>query len=169
MTASRSGRTVVVGLGNPVLTDDRVGLAVAAALAGLLGESPVEDVDVLTGTRGGFELLDLLSGYRRAILVDALTLPHPRPGRVRRLGPDRLAGSARLVNPHEISLADAFHLAERMSIPMPASVEILAVEAGDTTTLSEQMTPAVDRVVQPLARRIHRMLLPRGRAVLPRR
>lgn len=149
------GRTVVLGPGNPVLSDDGVGLAVAAELKRLLAEQPIPGADVLASTRAGFELIDLLRGYARAIIVDCLTLPDPLPGRVRRLGLHEVSGSARLVNAHEISVAVAFHLAERLGILMSKEVELLAVEAADTSTLAEGLTPAVAAAVAPLSRAIY--------------
>ena len=153
-----SGRTVVLGLGNPVRADDGVGLAVVRELARLLAQDPVPGVDVLAGTRGGFELIDLLRGYSRAIIVDCLTLPDPQPGNVRQLGLHAVAGSARLQNVHEISVGTAFRLAERMSIPMPADVVIYAVEAGDTYQIIEDLSPPVRAAVTPLAQEIHSRL-----------
>jgi hydrogenase maturation protease len=142
-------------LGNPVLCDDGVGLAVVAALRRLLEAAPIPGVDVLASTRAGFELIDLLRDYRRAILVDCLALPDPQPGRVRRLGLDDVAGSSRLVNVHDLSVGVAFQLAERLGIPMPTELEILAVEAADTCTICEELTPAVDAAVNPLACEIY--------------
>lgn len=153
-----SGRTVVLGLGNPVLCDDRVGLAVVAELQHLLARAPLPGVDVLASTRGGFEFIDLLRGYARAILIDCLVLPDPVPGRVRRLTLQDVTGSPRLINAHEISIGTAFRLAEQMGVPMPAEVEIIAVEAGDASTLAETMTPVVQAVVGPLAREIYENL-----------
>ncbi|MFI5338226.1 MAG: hydrogenase maturation protease [Candidatus Methylomirabilales bacterium] len=152
---STSGRTVALGLGNPVVSDDGVGLAVAAELKRLLAEAPVRGVDVLASTRAGFELIDILRGYARAIIVDCVVLPDPQPGRVCRLTLDDVSGCARLVNAHEMSVGTAFRLAERMGIPMPGEVEIIAVEAGDTSTIAEALTPAVQATVGPLAREIH--------------
>lgn len=154
MTPSQLSPTVVLGLGNPVVSDDRVGLAVAWELKRLLEESPVPGVTVLESHRGGFELIDLLAGSSRAILIDCLTVPDPVPGRIRRLTVAEAAGSLRLVNPHEIGIAEAFALAARLGIPMPAKVDIYAVEGADTTTLSEDMTPEVSAAVAPLARQI---------------
>jgi len=153
-----SGRTVVLGLGNPVLRDDGVGLAVVSELMRLLAEAPVRGVDVLASTRAGFELIDLLRGYMRAIIVDCIVLPDPQPGRVCRLALDDVSGCARLVNAHEMSVGTAFRLAERVGIPMPADVQIVAVEAGDTLTIAEDLTPAVQATVGPLAREIHESL-----------
>lgn len=153
-----SGRTVVLGLGNPVLRDDGVGLAAAAELTRLLAEAPVRGVDVLASTRAGFELIDLLRGYTRAIIVDCVELPNPQPGRVCRLTVDDVSGCARLVNAHEMSVGTAFRLAERMGIPMPGELEIIAVEAGDASTIAEGLTPAVQAAVGPLAREIFERL-----------
>ena len=159
MSTAAEGRVVVLGLGNPVVSDDRVGLAVAAAVCSLLHESPVPGVDVLISTRGGFELVDLLNGYGRAILIDCLSLPSPIAGRVRRVGLDDVAGCARLVNAHEISITEAYRLAALLDIRMPEDLEILAIEGADTRTISEQMTPEVAAAVQPLAREIHSRLM----------
>lgn len=162
-----SNRTVVLGLGNPVLCDDGVGLAVVAALRQLLKAAPIPGVDVLASTRAGFELIDLLRDYRRAILVDCLALPNPQPGRVRRLSRDDVSGSTRLVNAHEVSVGVAFQLAEQLGIPMPTEVEILAVEAADTCTLVERLTPAVEAAVDPLSREIYEDLTRRAPATEP--
>ena len=152
---STTGRTVVLGLGNPVVSDDGVGLAVATEIKRLLAEAPVRGVDVLASTRAGFELIDVLRGYACAILVDCIVLPDPQPGRVRRLTLEDVSGCARLVNAHEMSVGTAFRLAEQMGIPMPGQVEIIAVEAGDTSTIAEGLTPAVQATVAPLAREIY--------------
>jgi hydrogenase maturation protease len=154
-------RTAVLGLGNPVVSDDRVGLAVAEEFRRLLAEAPIEGVTVLESTRGGFELIDLLSGFSDAVIIDCLTLPQPSPGRLRRLSLDHVAGSARLINAHEISITQAFQLAAKMGIEMPRAVEIFAIEGGDTSTISEEMTPAVAAAVEPLAREIHALIAAR--------
>jgi hydrogenase maturation protease len=145
----------VLGLGNPVLGDDAVGLHVAAEVARLDKEHPVAGLTVLTSTRAGFEVIDLLAGFTHALIVDALDLPEPSPGRIRRLTLADVSGSARLVGAHEMSVGDALALARTLGIAMPESVEIFAVEAAATRTLTEEMTPAVAAAVQPLARALH--------------
>jgi hydrogenase maturation protease len=142
-------------------------LVVVAALKQLVEAAPIPGVDILASTRAGFELIDLLRDYRRAILVDCLTIPDPRPGRVRRLGLHDVSGSSRLVNAHEVSIGVAFQLAERMGIRMPTEVEILAVEAGDTCTIAEGLTPAVEAAVAPLSRDIYEDLKRRAPATEP--
>ena len=159
-----SRRTAVLGLGNPVLSDDAVGLRVVERLRAILEAEPVPGVDVLASTRAGFELIDMLQGYDRAVIVDAIEMPDPRPGRIRSLDLGNFAGSARLNSAHEIDVATAFELARKMGIPMPAEIEILAVEAKDVRTLSETLGPEVEAAVEPLAREIHARLRERAEA-----
>jgi hydrogenase maturation protease len=154
LNAAAGATTVVLGLGNPVISDDRVGLAVAAELRRLLERSPIPGVEVRESHRGGLEFIDLLSGFRRAIIVDCLTVADPSPGRIRRLNLEEAAGSARLVNPHEIGIAEAFGLAKRLGAPMPEVTIIYGIEGADTLTLSEEMTPAVAAAVEPAAQLI---------------
>ncbi|MFI5167491.1 MAG: hydrogenase maturation protease [Thermoanaerobaculales bacterium] len=146
----------MLGLGNPVLGDDAVGLHVAAEVERLLLASPLPGVRVLSSARGGFELIDLLAGSTHAVIVDCLEVPGGKPGTVRRLSLKSFAGSARLVGAHEMSVADAFELARTLGIAMPDTVEILAVEGGEMRTLGEGMTPPVSATVKPLARRVLR-------------
>jgi hydrogenase maturation protease len=145
----------VLGLGNPVLCDDGVGLHVAAEVERLLREVPLAGVTVLTSTRAGFDLINLLSGFSHSIIIDCLDIPQPVPGRIRRLDLNSLSGSARLVGVHDISVADAFELAAAVGTGMPGIVEIYAVEGGDTQTITEEMTPSVSAAVAPLARKVY--------------
>jgi hydrogenase maturation protease len=151
--------TVVLGLGNPLRFDDAVGLRVAEEVGRLLDERPVPGVRVLTSTRAGLELIDLLSGASRAIIVDCLVPLDPIPGRVRRLSLDDVAGSARLVGAHDVTISGAFKFAEASGLPMPRVVEIYAVDAADTERIEEGLSPAVAAAVPALAREIHTRLL----------
>jgi len=155
-------KVAVLGLGNPVLGDDGVGLRVAAEMERLLGNETIEGVTVMTGTRGGFELIDLLAGFTHAIIIDSLEIPGSTPGHIRQLDLEHFSGSARLVGGHELSVANAFELAATMGVEMPGTVEIYGVEGDDMRTLSEEMSPPVAAMVGPLARR----LLARAAALL---
>ncbi len=74
-------RTIVVGLGNPLLGDDGVGWQVVNALAGRLAPlAPTVELDRLAV--GGLGLMERLVGFERAILVDALVGGETRLGGV---------------------------------------------------------------------------------------
>ena len=73
-------RTLVLGLGNPLLGDDAVGLKVAALVRERLDGAP--GVDVLEEEAGGLRLMERMTGYDRAVLVDA-AVTGGTPGTIR--------------------------------------------------------------------------------------
>src|SRR5512136_1107161 len=74
-------KTMVLGIGNPILRDDGVGLHVIEALRKRV-HNPT--VTLETATTGGLNLLDLLRGYEKVILVDAVNQEEGKPGEVKR-------------------------------------------------------------------------------------
>jgi hydrogenase maturation protease len=152
------GPAVLIGLGNPVCGDDGVGLHVAGEVEALLAARPLPGVRVVTSTRGGLELLDLLEGSDLAIVVDCLAVPDARPGEVRELGVEQLAGCARLVGSHDVGLAEVAALGRLLGVAMPDRLEIVGVEARPSGRIGEGLSPAVGRAVKPLAARLYRRL-----------
>jgi hydrogenase maturation protease len=151
-------KTVLIGLGNPVLGDDAVGLRVAERVQRLLQEDPAPGAFVVTSTRGGFELLDLLAGADAAIVVDCLAGAGGPPGSVRELSIDQLAGCGRLVGSHDIGIAQVVELGRLLGVPMPRRLEIVGVEAEPIGRIDETLSPPVDRAVEPLAEHLYRRL-----------
>jgi len=133
-------RTVIVGLGNPILSDDGVGVYVARLLAERLAGAPVV---VSESSLGGLRFLDLLAGFERAIIIDAIQWRHGPVGTVYRLSADEAVPTVRAVSFHDISLGTALALGHKVGIPLPTEIVFLAVEAGDTLTVSERCSPEV--------------------------
>jgi hydrogenase maturation protease len=144
-------RTVVLGMGNPILTDDSVGLRVAQAVSGWLGTpegAPFSaSVRVEESSLAGFSLLDLLAGQERAIIVDSIITREGVPGAIYRLAVDDFTTTVRLHSPHDINLFTALELGKQLGIEMPSDVVILAIEAADTSTFGEGCTPTVEAAI----------------------
>jgi hydrogenase maturation protease len=140
-------KTLVLGLGNPILTDDGVGIHVVRAAASRC--SPINGVVFVEASMGGLRLLDLLAGYDRVILVDAIQTGDGEPGYIYRLGPGDLQTSLHSCSTHDLSLSSALDLGRRLGIKLPADKDltILAVEAEDVLTFCETCTPAVARAI----------------------
>ncbi len=148
-------KTLVLGLGNPILTDDGVGVYVARAVAEQLSRA---DLDVAEACVGGLRLLDRIAGYDQ---VDAIQTPDGTPGEVYRLHPGDLptlhSGST-----HDLSLPDALALGRRIGFQVPddQKVVIVAIEVEEVLTFGEECTPAVaaaiPRAVQMVIEEIER-------------
>ena len=131
-------KPVIVGLGNDLFADDAFGLVAARRCAYLLGRS----ADVVESSEAGLALLDLLVGRPFAIVIDAIATGRDRPGTLYRFR----SGDLRLfpsLSPHHAGLPEVLHMGRGMRLPLPDEVQIIAVEAQDTSTMGGGLTPPV--------------------------
>ena len=147
--------TLVVGIGSSIRGDDGVGLQVVQKLQ---AQGLPKDVDAIELGTGGLALLDVLEGYDRLVVVDAI-VSSAEPGTVVLLSGSEVARAAHLGEGHEADLPTVLELARRgLSGTMPAEVTVVAIEAVNVTTISEQLTPAVAGAVDEAVARVLRLL-----------
>jgi hydrogenase maturation protease len=131
--------TLVLGMGNPILSDDGLGLEVARRLRGV----PLPDgVDVGESEVGGLRLLELMRGYEKVVIVDALKSDR-EPGDIVRVDGRSFCGGHRYAAAHSIHLGTCLDLGRELGFPMPDEVVVYAVEAADVETFSEELSPPV--------------------------
>ena len=139
---------LVLGLGNPILSDDGVGIHVVQAVAARWSgdaRSAGAGVEFREASAGGLRLLEVIAGYNRLILVDAILTPNGAPGQIYRLTPDDLRTSLHAGSTHDFSFQGALAWGRRMGMALPPdeAITIIAVEAEDVLTFGEALTPAV--------------------------
>jgi hydrogenase maturation protease len=137
-------KTLVLGLGNSILTDDAVAFAVVEELRGRIDGA---DVTVSQASVGGLGLLDLVVGYERVIILDAIQTGLAEPGHIHRLTPEEFRGSVRAASMHDVSLSTALELGRQLQQDVPQEIVIIAIEAADVETFGEELTPAVAAAV----------------------
>jgi hydrogenase maturation protease len=135
--------TLVLGLGNPLLTDDGVGILVVQGAAAARCQR--DDVTFAEASVGGLRLLDCLAGYERVIIVDAIQTRAGRPGDVHRLHPNDLPATTHSGSTHTLSLPDVLALGRGLGLALPEdrAIAIVAIEVEDALTFGEACTPAV--------------------------
>jgi hydrogenase maturation protease len=135
-------KILVLGLGNPILTDDGVGVHVVREL---VAHSLPDNVTCTEASIGGLRLLEVIAGYERVILVDAIQTSDGNPGDIHRLRADDLRASLHAGSTHDLSLPGALRLGRNMGMALPEdkSIVIIAVEVEDVLTFDEKCTPAV--------------------------
>jgi hydrogenase maturation protease len=140
-------KTLVLGLGNDILTDDAIGLAIVREVARCLDGDP--RVDVRETMEMGLALLDFIVGYETLILVDSIQTGRAAPGHIHDLTQAHLAAQPGRT-PHFLGVKDTLLLGERLGLEMPRHVRVFAIEAEDPFTLGTELTPALRRTL-PLA------------------
>jgi hydrogenase maturation protease len=136
-----NSKVLIVGLGNPLLGDDRIGWCVAEQLTAALPEQV--EVDCLSV--GGLGLMERLIGYDVAILVDAITTGQNPVGTVTCFPleelPDRAAGH--LSSAHDMTLQTALQFGRKLGAQLPDKIRIVAIESACTLDFSEELSPLV--------------------------
>ena len=136
--------TLILGMGNPILSDDGIGLYVAERLQE--GSLP-EGVEVQMSEVAGLRLLELLKGYDKVVIVDALRSGR-EPGDVVRYDAGDFKGGHRYGSAHSIGLDTALALGRELGMHMPGDVTVFAVEADDVETFGEEFSPPVAAAAQ---------------------
>ncbi|WP_457548549.1 hydrogenase maturation protease [Archaeoglobus sp.] len=138
-------KTIVIGIGNPYLSDDSVGLRVAEELKGKVEA----DVDFLTST--DFDVVGKILGYDRAIIVDAIK-KIKEAGKIHILSVDDLFVSYKFTGSHSLDLATSIKIGyEIFGDEMPKDIKIVAIEVEKIDfgyECSEKVKDAIPKAVE---------------------
>jgi len=149
-------KTLVLGLGNPLVSDDSVGLRVAARLRPLLEHRP--EIEVSEDYWGGLRLMERMVGFDRVIVIDAILTGAP-PGTLHCLTPASIA-TQRSASSHDVNLPTALALGRTAGLALPDDDQILllGIEAADVLTFGESCTPAVEAAIGPAVAQVLRWI-----------
>ena len=148
-------RSVILGIGNVLLSDDGAGVHVARHLESLLHDRP--GVEVIDGGTLSFSLAPVIENAERLIVIDAAQL-HAAPGTVRTyFGPefDSFVGKPKLTV-HEVGLVDLLDIARLMDA-VPAQRAVVAVQP-QCATWGDSLTRDVDAAVPEMVARVIELL-----------
>lgn len=135
-------RTLVLGLGNPILKDDSAGLRVVKMLRELLPEN--EQIEIDEDYWGGLRLMERMIGFDRAVIVDAI-LTGAKPGTIHMLSPEDIP-TQHSASAHDVNLLTALAVGRQAKAYLPDSEDILliAIEADDVQSFDETLSPEVE-------------------------
>ena len=135
--------TVVVGLGNPLMGDDGIGVRVVEELRGRELPSGVRLAD---GGTTGLALVGLMEEYQRVIVVDAADMGQP-PGCVRKFAPSEVQfrTTGDMLSLHQVGFGEALALAEALGVS-PPELTIIGVQPK-RTAIGEELSPEVERAI----------------------
>ena len=155
-------KTIVLGVGNPILCDDGVGVHVVKQLKQHVNDPNVTIDEALTG---GMNLLDMIRGYDKAILIDAIKIKHAQPGEVKRFLLSDFS-SIHSYNPHDVTLLEALRLAEKLGedkipheiIVIGVVLEEMPLEFGEhlSSTIAAAVPKAVEMTLSELGKNLNK-------------
>ncbi len=171
-------KTLLVGLGNPILGDDGVGWRVVESIQTQLESDsrmnlafrPMDSkkvehlcpVEFEFLSLGGLSLMEHILGYEHVIIVDAMETGHKPVGSVAVFPldalPDPMAGHSASI--HDATLMTALRTAEVLGADIPRKVDIVAIEAQNVYDFTEELSQPVAEAVPLAAQKVFELLEP---------
>jgi len=148
-------RPLLLGIGNVLMGDEGVGVAVIERLA---RERWPAEVTLLDGGTGGFHLLEYLSVHDPVVIIDA-TMDGSPAGTVSVLYPRYASDFPRSLTAHDIGLRDLIEAATLVG-PLPAFT-LVTVSIDEIRPMTIGLSPAVASAV-PAAAKAARAALERA-------
>lgn len=129
--------TIVIGIGNEILTDDGIG----PKLCDYLKESIDNNSIIFKKLNvGGLEVLEFIQGYEKVIFIDAIKTVSGQIGDVYLFTPDDFKETLHLSNIHDTSFITALELGKHLDFKIPRNMYIIAVEIKEDLTFSEHFS-----------------------------
>lgn len=148
-------KTIVLGLGNSLMSDDAIGLMVVERLAQENRDSRLfSGMEFKTSEKVGLNLIELLQGYEQAVIIDTIITGKHHPGEIIEFSLDQLPSNPRLRCPHDADFKSAIELARKTGLKMPEKVIILGIEVLDNLTFSPELSPQLAKLFPSIIKKI---------------
>ncbi len=145
-------KIVIVGVGNPILRDDSVGLKVAERAAKELAEKGIAvNLELMTTT--DFDIIGKITGYDGAVIVDGIV--GEEPGKVRVMTLDDFKPSVSFSGSHSLTLPTSLKVGyELFGEEMPGKLAIVAVGVEDPYTFDTECTERVKSAIPDAVKKV---------------
>jgi hydrogenase maturation protease len=146
-------KTLIIGLGNPILGDDGVGWVVAQEVERQLPSIVHRPSSVLAEclSLAGIALMEHMIGYQRVILIDSLNTGQHAQGEIVTFSLDSLLDLTygHSASAHDLSLKNALKMGRQMGADLPTdeNVTMVAVEAAHVYDFTEDLSPEIAKSV----------------------
>ena len=129
-----------MGLGNPLMADEGVGVHLIRLLAERAAAYP--EVDFVDAGTGGMTVLHLIAGRRKAIFIDCAFMDEP-PGSIRRFRPEDVR-SRKVLAHQSLHEADLLHILEmaRTLGPSPEEVVLFGIQPA-VVEVGQRLSPTL--------------------------
>lgn len=153
-------RILVLGLGNPILCDDTIGLVIIDKAEEKLKKYS-KTVIFKKNATGSFDLLHEINHFDCLIIIDSLDSANHQPGTIHRCTLDNFSNltSFYTVNWHSINLPTLLKIGELYGFDLPEEIIFFGIEGLDFTSFSEEPTPALKLAVDPVVKEIEAKII----------
>ena len=118
--------TIVLGLGNPLMSDEGIGVYLIDRLSDFSDSYP--NVDFIDAGTGGLSLLHLFDGRKKAVIIDCANMEE-EPGTIKKFTPEQVKSIKQLAHQslHEQDLIKIIDMAKMLN-QCPEEIVIFGIQ-----------------------------------------
>lgn len=150
-------KTLVLGVGNEILTDDGIGPKLVNRLK---SDLPYSDVCFENINLGGLEIIEFMRGYQNVVIIDAIKTESGKPGDVYLLTPENFKETHHLSSFHDVSFLTGLKMGKKLGFDLPKVILIIAVEIVEDTIFDESFSPEIQSKYEQIYHEIFTFLKP---------
>ena len=141
-------KVLILGIGNTLRSDDGLGVYIVRHMEETGIQLP-DGVSLLDGGTAGFDLLGLIDGYDKIVIVDALRTDD-KPGSIYRFTPEHAVESRARFSLHEVGIMEVIKTLRIMdNNPEIEFVGIVPENISElNTTISQAVMESIPRAVE---------------------
>jgi len=151
-------KVALIGLGNPIVGDDGVGIKVVNFIQEELslptGVEVIGDVSV-----GGIGLVELFKGYDKIILVDSIQTGKYPKGTVVLLKPEDFASALHVSDFHNMDFFTALEFCNQVYDDMPEDIIILGIEIINVMEFSDELSKELKGQFDEIVKQVYNIIL----------
>lgn len=133
----QSDKTLILGLGNDILSDDRIGPELVNDLSEILDNPGIK---FETASSGGLELMETIKDFKKVIIIDAIHTRDGKPGNVYYFRPSDFQETSHLSSLHDVDFLTAIKLGDKIGMNLTDDLHVIAVEILEDREFSEELT-----------------------------
>ena len=148
-----------MGIGNPIMGDDGVGIEVLRRLKE--NTSPRADLDFKELSVGGIRLVEEILDYKAVFIIDSIESA-TREGDINEFSPEQFNNTFHESAPHDVNFITALELYKKLERHrIPEEIRIFTINIKTEFVFKETLSPTIEaaasRLTQSLDNKINRI------------
>jgi len=136
-------KTLILGIGNTLLSDDGIGSRLTEDLTELLDP---ELFDFTTTLICSMETLHLIRDYEKLIILDGQRTRNGKPGEISIYNSQTYSGTLHLDNFHDVAFRDLIFLGKKLEMNLPEEIHIIAFEIKEDQIFNNELSPTLQKL-----------------------
>ncbi len=151
-------KTLIIGLGNPIVGDDAIGIKVVESIRDNL--PTLHKTDIFADVSiAGIGLAELFRGYDRVILVDSIQTGQYSKGTVVNLSKEDFSLASHTSGYHNMDIFTALEFSSRMYNDIPTNIKIIGIEIVNPMEFSDELSLAIQNKFDKIVNQVYQIII----------